>query len=163
MKFFISRDLRDNRPLVWMLNGFLLLQLLYVVTHAVALAHGTGLDAAEVTSAIVGDPVLFLDPKPLVGMVEELHGELFVGTIMLMTVLALFFRLNRSETLNLVAVVVLMGSFVLLEAAPFGVHYRIVGAEWIYLGAYWLFHIGLLTAVVTAAVFLNRPRSRHEH
>ncbi len=88
MRYFISNDIRKNRPLKAILIWMLLFLIPFWVTNALFYFR-IGFSPTALTRYYRGDPSSFRSPRPLYSFIEETHFHTFAMAILLMTLLHL--------------------------------------------------------------------------
>ena len=128
MKFFVSKDIRENCSLVTMLSGMMVMLLAYVSGSFWLMAESIGVDADTVKGNLLGSESMFTDPMELTAMVEMIHSAFFIGPIGIMIVVSILLRLSRNDRANLWVTVTLFGSFALMYGSLFLI--RFVSEGW---------------------------------
>ena len=97
MRFTVSPDWRDNRPLKLVLAWFLVFVACLWGTNALLYFAKMGLTPVSVISYYRGDEARFLQPRSYQGMLEISHFHLFAMGILVMTMahLLLFVPLSK--------------------------------------------------------------------
>jgi len=152
MKFFVSKDIRENRSLVTLLSGMMILTAVYVAGSFWLLSETVGLSAKTVTANLLGSEEAFTDPMDPVSLVEMVHTAFFIGPISILIVVSLLLRLSRNDRFNLWITLAVFGSFLGLYGGIFLV--RFVSESWlgVYQIALFSYH-GLMGALSLGILF----------
>lgn len=135
MKFFVSKDIRENRSLVSMLSGMMVMLLAYVAGSFWLMAESIGFDADSVKGNLLGSEAMFTDPMELTAMVEMIHTAFFIGPISIMIVVSTLLRLSRNDRANLWITATLFGSFALMYGSLFLIRFVSDGWTAVYQGS----------------------------
>lgn len=160
MKFFVTKEIRENRPLVGMLIGMNLMILIYLAANAWMLGESVGISAASVVASVLGDGE-FGEPMELGTMVESVHSALFIGAIGIMITLSLLLRLSRNDRFNLLMTIGIFASFIGMHGTLFLI--RFVSPGWVdaYLGSFYLYHLMMGSVTVFNLYRLSVGEKRH--
>lgn len=162
MKFFVSREVHNNRLLVWVLVvSTLFFAALWVTNLLLYSKVGFGPDA--ILGYYLGSPEEFIPGKTYLGMLEEAHFHLFAMGMLFMTLghLLLFTPLPvplKGAILIGFAVGAfgdILGGFLIVYGSP-----RLVYAK---IFSFWLLQVSNLAMLVSVAVFLGNSKDRNGH
>ncbi len=108
MRFLLSRDLRDNVTIRWLLVGYLIGVFAYLTASPVYESSQLGLFPSDLVHRVLGSRDLFLSPKSLTDVVVNLHVKMFLNSLIALILSSLLVRLSTAGTSKL-AVACLFG------------------------------------------------------
>lgn len=169
MQFLMNSDLRHNSYLRTLLILFLIFTFFYLSLNIQLEYSRLGLFPEQIRNNLLGNPESFLPAKDLATLFTDLHVNLFIYPLMIMTVVSILVHTkisNRAKTLWIIvpSLAVLIEICGLLGARfvhPFLVWMKIVG--------FFLFEISMFVMLFKVFVYLmgrpdeHKPKEHFHH
>lgn len=157
MKFTLLKDLRTDPLMRPVLQGVLLFITLFIIADLLLKSHQIGLYGSQVALTLYGDEERYLDPISLSVLLELIHGDLFMSMLCLLTLSAVFIRLEPSQKRARAGVHLLFIAALLSPAALLGAHFGFALLVWAWVGLFWFWHLLALAMAASSAYRLLRP------
>ncbi|MBN2896793.1 MAG: hypothetical protein JXK05_12975 [Campylobacterales bacterium] len=156
MKFTLIKDLRADPLMRSVMLGVLLFITLFIIADLLLKSHQIGLHVNQVALTLYGDEAQYLDPISPAVLLELIHADLFMSMLALLTLSALFIRLEPSQGRARIGVHLLFSSALLSPATLLGAHFGLSALVWAWVGLFWLWHLLALIMAASSAYRLLR-------
>jgi len=123
MKFLVSKDIHSNRNFVLLLGFYSFMLSLYFIGDIFYLAHFFGLNPEAVLITLKGNEEEFIEPLPLLSMLEHIHISLFLNILALFTSMAIVLRLSISDKHKGVLILFTMASLLFASLSFFATYF----------------------------------------
>lgn len=132
MRFFISANIKSNRPLYYLILTFLLLLLLYWASSWVYFYHKYGFTYSSSFKYFFGDPN-FPERISLSQLSEDMHVDVFLKAFYILVLFSLFLLSSFSEKLKTTLLVgtaffgicVLLSDLLIIYASPLFIYIKL--------------------------------------
>ncbi len=148
MKFTLVKDLRSDPLMRPVLIGVLLFLLLFFISDLFVMQDQIGLHVSKASQTLYGDEAQYLDPIAPLVLLELIHANLFMSMLSLLTLSAVFIRLETREKRARLGVHLLMLSALLAPALLYGASFGIPLLMAVWLLFYWLNHLIALLMIL---------------
>lgn len=101
MKFTLVKDLRQDPAMRPILSGLLIFTLFYLVVDIIVKHYNFGIFPSSVFITLFGNEEEYIDPITKSVFLEFWHTEIFFIMMILLSLSAVFVRLNQSNTTNI--------------------------------------------------------------
>ncbi len=159
MKFFVSSDLKRERPIKWMISGLILFLSLFTLSNAAVKASIFGTTPEQIAQTLQGDPDEFIEPFALGSLLELIHVDLFFMSLLFLLLSALQFRLIPAKAQALFWSTLLLFCIILSFVAPFLAFYDLLYGAHIWLISFVTLHALLGLTYIQILYFLWRPHA----
>ncbi|WP_428737079.1 hypothetical protein [Sulfurimonas sp.] len=150
MKFLVVKNLKHDQHFKPILTGLLLFILFYIPSDFYVKAHSLGVTQNTLQSTLFGNDEEYLDPMQTSVFLENWHVEIFFMMMILLTLSAVFIRLsNHIKFDSYITHLTMICAFSSLLSLA-GCFFLYPKLSFIYLGTFYLWHIGALYMVVTS-------------
>ena len=136
MRFTVTTDWKDNRPLKLVLAWFLVFVALLWVTNALLYFAKMGLTPDSVIAYYRGDEERFLQPRSYLGLLEVTHFHLLAMGILVLTMTHLLLFVPMPSRWKAWGVSLSFGSALADEAAGWLVRFVAPGFAYLKIGAF---------------------------
>jgi len=144
VRFTLIKDLKKDRSMKPILMGLLLFMLLYLLADFFVKSASIGLLSDAVTLTLIGNVDEYLDPIAEASFLEHLHTETFFLMLLLLTLSAVFIRLNSTRKFSLTLLNTTMLSALLSLISLAMAYYISLSFVTLYVITFFLWHIGAL-------------------
>ena len=101
MRFVVSKELKQNRPLRILLAWLALFTIFFLIADIVYHVHFLGLTPQEITRQLHGDETLFIEPMPPETLLLHLHMTLFFSFVVALLSALTLLRLQPGSDLQI--------------------------------------------------------------
>jgi hypothetical protein len=157
MKFTLNNDHHANRLMNHLLSGLSLFILIYLFADIFYKEHLHGLSYAQMHQTLYGNEELFIEPMPMITLLEALHADTFFAMMVLLTLGAVYGRVGRSYWLRIVLTHMTMFSALLSLAAPLISIFLFEAAIWVWWASFFIWHMGAMLMAFTVLWRLRFP------
>ncbi|MEA1920195.1 MAG: hypothetical protein U9N52_10170 [Campylobacterota bacterium] len=151
----MNNDHQANRLMNTLLTGLLLFILLFLSADLLLKAQHYGYTLSQVESTLYGNEELFIDPLPLLSLLQGIHADIFFAMMILLSIGAVYGRVGRSKRLRIILINLTMFSALIALLAPFLALY--LHKVWIF---FWIFSSLLWHVLAIAISFVSLWRLR---
>ena len=155
MKFLISPDVRKNLYLRLLLLVYFTSLLFFLLLNIELEQFRFGLTPSTIRANILGDPAVFLKAKDLSTLVTEIHINLFLYPLALLTTLSTFVHLRASDNLKVLAVLFPAASLFLDIGGTLLVRFASPHFALVKMVGFWGFELSMVVMVLGIVLFLT--------
>lgn len=135
------------------LTGLLLFITLYILLDVFLKYHTLGLFPHQIQSSLFGDIDEYIDPMPKSVFLEFIHIEIFFSMMILLTLNAVFIRLNHLKSFTLTLTNITMISALLSLVSITLIYFFSTNLLFIYIASFFIWHF---TALYMTLISLKR-------
>ena len=144
LRFTLIKDLKKDKGMKPVLTGLVLFIILYILADFAVKHSSIGLFSDSLILTLLGNADEFLDPISKSSFLELIHAEIFFLMMILLTLSAVFIRLNSSKRFSLLILnLTMMGAIISLLSL--GLSYFVsISFIHIYVVSFFIWHFGAL-------------------
>ena len=119
MKFFVSNDLKKERSLQIMITALLVLITLFLISNLFVKGSSFGFDAHTTFITLIGDEENFIEPYSFDALLEMVHIDLFLFSMIFLIVAGLGLRIAKHSVFLKSILLTTLISLIIASISPF--------------------------------------------
>ena len=139
MKFTLIKNIREEKGMLLILQGFLVFVLLYLIVDTVVAYANFGLTTQTLSNTLFGNEEEYIDPLTPSALLEFWHTQIFFMMMILLTLNAIFIRAAKKSRIIMTNLLMMsaISSLITLPLTYFISKSFLI----VYIGTFYLRHI----------------------